>query len=107
MMTAVFAVLVQGYDSTRNQRLTLSLEPENILALTFRLILVPRHSDASQEAEDLKCTIDNNPFDVEDKETRKSWLDAFDFAVNSYELLLYGTRTFYTSTFLFVRKPSF
>lgn len=88
---AVCAVLLQGYDSIKNQILELPLQPTNILALAFRLILMPAHTDTSQEAEDLKHTIDSNLFDVEDVEINRSWIEAYDSAVDSREVL-YGIR---------------
>lgn len=38
LLEAVFAVLFQGYDSIKNQKLDLSLQPTNLLALAFRVI---------------------------------------------------------------------
>lgn len=89
LLEAVFAVLFQGYDSIKNQKLDLPLEPTNLLALAFRGIVMPAKSDTSQEAEDLRRTIDGNLFDVENKETKRSWIEAFDSAVDSHEVL-YG-----------------
>lgn len=106
LLEAVFAVLIQGYDTIKNQKLDLPLEPTNLLALAFRLILMPANSDTSQEAEDLRRTIDGNFFDVEDKETKRSWIEAFDSAVDSYEVL-YGMRPLFNRIVLFGKNAFF
>lgn len=106
LLEAVFAVLFQGYDSIKNQKLDLPLEPTNLLALAFRVILMPANSDISQEAEDLRCTIDGNLIDVEDEETKRSWIEAFDSAVDSNEVL-YGLRALFNRIVLFGKNAFF
>ncbi|KAI7780051.1 hypothetical protein LA080_000064 [Diaporthe eres] len=104
-LEAVFAILFQGHDSIQSQRLDFPLEPTNLVALAFRLILMPANFDTSQEAEDLRRTIDGNLFDVEDTETKKSWIEAFDSAVGSHEVF-YGLRALFNRIVLF-RKNAF
>lgn len=72
ILEAICAVLLQGYDNIKYQRLELPLQPTNLLALAFRLILMPAHTDSSREAENLKHTIDSNLFDVKDEEIKRS-----------------------------------
>lgn len=101
----MLAVLVQGYNSIKSQKLVLPLEPSKILALAFRLILMPAHTDTSREAEDLKRATDSNLFDVEDEETKKSWIETYDSAVDSREVF-YGLRALLNRVVLF-RKNAF
>lgn len=106
LLEAVFAVLFQGYDSIKKKKLVLPLEPANVLALAFRLILMPAYTDTSQEAEDLKRTVDGNLFDVEDKEAKRSWMEAYDSAADSREVLD-GMRTLFNYLVLFGKHAFF
>ncbi|KAL1875267.1 hypothetical protein Daus18300_003338, partial [Diaporthe australafricana] len=106
LLEAVLAVLFQGHDNNKNKKLVLPLEPSNLLAVAFRLILMPAHSDTSQEAEDLKRTVDNNLFDVEDKEVKTSWIEASNSAIDSIEVLD-GMRTLLRYLFLFGKNAFF
>lgn len=103
---AVLAVLLEGHDSFKNQKLTLPLEPSNLLALAFRAILMPAYTDTSQEAEHLKRTIDSNLFDVEDEETKRSWIEAYDSAVDSQEIF-YGVRALLKRIVVFQKNAFF
>lgn len=67
---------------------------------------MPENSDTSQEAEDLRRTTDGNLFDVEDEETKRCWIEAFDSAVDSHDVL-YGLKALYNRIVLFVKNSFF